>query len=658
MEKKYLFFALMTAIFIMASPNLAQAQFLKNILNTVKNTATQNVNNKAANATNNTIDNIENAGKTKSNTNTNANTPAPRPAATSTANPTTQSTTQSTTSGQPSGNKANDNSTNEDTAKSYITLKLSARKIIAGGTVTITGASVMYQSLNKVALTISGSSGSETKSIPLKSDGSFLTTWQTGHTDDYTISAKSSDGKSQASAVLSVYEFNDMDSITQPNKEETKKAYDNLVKWIDKVKPELVPKDAGDLEPKMKVVTADKDKFLQFFDDVTAAVKGLDGVEKKYGSIPSNVSDNLSKLNDLLSTQAAQMEQLNDIAQHEPSDNTICEYLVMVNEACAAFITFTEFYAKCPAILANLASDRVVAPVAGAAGNTAGLSENNAEMTKEIYKLFSASKLDADWGEAVTSSVGKAGLAGELSQMCSEVFLKRYCVVMSGDLKEDYQCTFRNSNTDVWWQYSYTTEATVNMRYPKNNSGGKIIKMKGNIEGNATKFTIYQKASEMDEFKEAMKNRATLYSLQLYAPPTMPFSTSKADKNIGFGAVARAIVTPAYFNIPFDADYDVEAKKIKIYLNTPLMDFNPSLISYIYAYLTFPLGIPLVTRVNYPINNVKLTLGKVIEKNNDFDIKSDGENNLSVSKKGDFQIGDKSSAIEHNINFTLSASSE
>src|ERR1035441_7093609 len=149
MGKKYLFSVLVTGSLLMASPNLAQAQLLKNILNTVKNTATQNVNNKAANATNKTIDKIEDAGKTKSNTNANTNTPTP-PAATSTVNP----TSQSATSGQPSDNKANDNSTNEDTSKSYIRIKLSSDKILAGGTVIISGSSVMYQSLNKIALTI------------------------------------------------------------------------------------------------------------------------------------------------------------------------------------------------------------------------------------------------------------------------------------------------------------------------------------------------------------------------------------------------------------------------------------------------------------------------------------------------------------------------
>lgn len=652
MEKKYIFFALMTAIFIMASPNLAQAQFLKNILNTVKNTATQNVNNKAANATNKTIDKIEGAGKTKSNTNTNTNTPAPPTAATSTVT----SAPPNTTSGQSSGNKTNTNSTNEDSTTSYIKIKLSANKILAGGTVIISGSSVMYGSLNSISLTISGSAASETKKIPLNKDGSYSTTWTSSPAaGSYTITAKSSDGKSQTHASLDVYKFAEMDVITGPGKEETQKAYDKLKSSVDVLLPQLTTGDADDLKKKMDDVTSKKEMVLTLYNDIDKMGKGIDGVEKTSGPIPPDISGDLSQATDLLSNQAQQMEEANQMADHQPADNTICEYLVMANEACAAFSTFTNVWAKSlGGVLKNIAIDKGVPAGAGAANDAVGISGDAANIHKECEKAATSAITDA---ESLTSKLSIAGFAGDLAQMLIDHFLKKYCVVMSGTLSEEYQCTYRNKNNVVWWQYSYTTGATISMRYPKNNQGGSVIKMKGNIEGNATKFTIYQKASEIDEFKDAMKNRATLYSLQLHEPVAVPFSTSQKDK-AGFGAVARAIVTPAYFNIPFDADYDLDGKKIKMYLNTPIMDFNPFLVQYIYAYLTFPLGIPLVTRVDFPINNVKLTLGKVIEKNNDFDVKTSAGEQVSVNKKADFKIGDGSSSSEQLIKFSVSVKSE
>ena len=623
-----------------------RGQILKDLSRRLTNDAQSKVEQKISSKMDQGLDSLtKKKTKTKSkNNSTTVNTP--------------DSTSVTTTEVKPSGNTSGGNTTvaqqnDQSNDSGYIKFSLSSNKILTGGTVTVSGTSIMYGSLNAVDMTVTGPSTDESKKIPLKNDGSFSTTWQSKGAGNYKIMVKSSNGKGSQTSPLDVYPFEEMDLITGPGRKETERAYDKLKSVIDGIKSELTASDANDLQQKMEDVTKKKNKCLTFLDDLDNAGKGLDEIEKKYGSVPPSVTENLSQLDNLLSTQATHMEQLNDIAQHEAYDNSICEDLVMVNEACAAFITFTEFYARCPAILASLASDRVVGPVTGAAGNAAGASEVTTEMAKETAKIFSAPKLDADWGSKMT----EAGLAGEITQMCNEKLMKKYCVVMSGDLKHDYQCTFKNEYNNVWWQYNYTTEATISLRYPRDNKGGSIIKMKGNIEGNATKFSIYQKASEIDEFREAMKNRAQLYAVLLYAPPSMPFSSARADKNVGFGAVARAIVTPAYFNIPIDADYDVQAKKLKIYLNAPLMDFNPSLVRYIYCYITFPLGIPLTTRIDYPINSVKLTLGKVIEKNNDFNIETDKENNLFVNAKGSTQVG-QGTSIEHHINFSFSMKSE
>jgi hypothetical protein len=132
----------------------------------------------------------------------------------------------------------------------------------------------------------------------------------------------------------------------------------------------------------------------------------------------------------------------------------------------------------------------------------------------------------------------------------------------------------------------------------------------------------------------------------------IPFSAASSDKDIGFGAVARAIATPASFNLPIDADYDVAQKKVTIYVNDALNDFTPS-VCYIYGYIAIAAGIPLVTRVNYPINSVRLTLGKVMRDNSHFDVKTDAENNLMINGTGKTNLGDASSSNEQDINFSF-----
>jgi len=262
----------------------------------------------------------------------------------------------------------------------------------------------------------------------------------------------------------------------------------------------------------------------------------------------------------------------------------------------------------------------------------------------------------ADDAEALSNSLGKAGLAGDIIQICTNYIMSKYCGVLSGDMSQDYKCTFRNSDNAKWWEYTYHNDAVVKLRYLKSAATATLIKMKGNIEGNATKFTIFQKVSEMDDFKKAMKNRAQIFSICLWVPPTAPVATSQADKQTGFGAIARGIVTPAYFNIPIDADYNPETGQMKIYVNEANVDYS-SEVEYTFGYICIAAMIPLTARVNFPINKAKLTIAKVIEKNNDFQVNVDANGKLSFSKTAEWTNGPEGSIV-HIIKINISAKSD
>ncbi len=533
---------------------------------------------------------------------------------------------------------------------SYLQLKLSASKILLQDAVTITGSSIRYGNFKDVVMTITGPGTSVSKTLPLTDSGAFKTTWQAAAPGNYKITVKASSGKEQQTVSLDVYRVVDIDHIVDDNINGLQHAFDNLEKQAETIKGQLGSTDADKLQKAMDKVKQNKDQAMKLYQDIITMGKGLDGIEQKYGGLPGLVTGDLSQLSTLMSTQAQQIDQANVVADHKPYDNTICECLVMVSEACAAFSAFSNVWAKAvTGVLKNIALDKGMPNAVAATGGPAA----NADMTKELGKVAATSVFDA---ESMFSAIGAAGFTGDLVQMCSSYFLKKYCAVLSGDMTHDYKCTFTNKAHVVYWDYSFTCAGTVNLRYPRSGGGGKIIKMKGNIEGNATKFTIYQKASEQDDFKDAKGYRASLFSICLHVPATMPVATSQADKNTGFGAVARAIVTPAYFNIPIDADYDVETGKIKIYCNEAIVDFSEQ-VKYTYGYIMIAAGIPLVTRVDYPINKAKLTLAKVIEKNNDFTVASDANNNLSFTKKANFHLG-AGTAIEHDINFTMTVKSD
>jgi hypothetical protein len=550
-------------------------------------------------------------------------------------------------------------STKEDDGLSigegFITLSLTATEVFRGGTVIVTGTSIKYGSLQNVIMNVKGPDTNDDEEVKLNENGSFAIGWDAEKAGEFTITVKSSDGKDQKSGKVKVYDIDVMDDLWVIDDEKlTHKTYDKLKAEAERVESLLAEKDKVELEKEMDEVKENVDAVLKLYNDLTKAVTGLGNIIKKGSSLSPNLYDNLSLLNNQLNEQQTQMQKMYDAANHEPYDNTVCEYLVMLNEVCAAFSTFTNIWSKSIAtILKNIVLDKATPKAVEIANEKAGSNLGDfGAVDKTAGKLFATAQLDA---EGLFGKLSAASFTGDIMQFATDVMMKKYCGVFKGELNHDYKITYRNSGGATWWAYSYKTAAAVTFRYPKSSSG-KIIKMKGNIEGNATEFKYFQDVEQMDDFREQMKGRAKLTPIQLYKPLTVSFASSKKDE-LGFGAAARAIGTPAYFNIPVDAEYDTETETIKIFLNDPIIDFTP-MVKYTYGYIAIAAGIPLVTRVDFPINKAKLTMNAVVSRSNELKVSKDAKNNLAVKGSGERHIGSGSSETEHDIKYTLTAKNE
>ncbi|MEO7045873.1 MAG: hypothetical protein ABI091_11250, partial [Ferruginibacter sp.] len=126
------------------------AQFLKNILNSVKQTSQNNTTNKVDQATNKALDKIDNLGKKKS-----KGTATSSGSAADTVKPSANNTAaQRANAGSNNNNNAAPQNDPYNSNGSFISLNLSSDRIIATGAVQITGSSIKYKNFNAVTLTI------------------------------------------------------------------------------------------------------------------------------------------------------------------------------------------------------------------------------------------------------------------------------------------------------------------------------------------------------------------------------------------------------------------------------------------------------------------------------------------------------------------------
>ena len=549
----------------------------------------------------------------------------------------------------------------------FISMTTSANTTFTGGSVIISGESVLYENFKSIELTIQGpytedanpkpiaGFTKQTKQVPLDKDGKYTSAWNAGGIDgDFILTATSSDAKATKTKKVRVNSWRDMGDIADSNIEQTTKAYNKLVKRIDDVRPNISSKDAGDLDKKMADIKDKKDAAITLFTSLNDATKKLGALIAKGTGLSPSLSANLSELNSTLSAQASDMARMDEFTNHEPSDNTICEYLVMVNEACAAFSTFSNIYGTTMVgAITNIVIDKAVPAAMGAAGESQGnntgtpVDPDREAASKEGGKLYATSLVDA---KSLTTKMGGAGLVGDLVQSVTNYFLRKYCGVYEGTIKHNYTVIFRNADHEIWWKYGVEMEAAFSLRYPKGKTG-KTIKMKGNIEGNATKFTFFAdaKAAVKDEMQGRDKYVEVMV-LKDFLPLALPFATSQHDK-MGFGAVARAIGTPAYFNIPVDADYDLDAEKIKLFINPALVDFSP-IVENRELYIVLAV-LPLVRWQEYPIFKAQQMIKGSFKEKNEFPMTGGKTTNPQCSDKVTRHIGKETDPFEIFLNSTF-----
>ncbi len=632
------------------------AQFIKRVGEHVKNDADWRIRNKADQQVNKGLDSLLEAPKKAKDRKA-----AKKAAKKDTEEPTNNNTAEGGTkpAAQPAGQTAAGVTSGEDDMEpkdGYVTLKLSADKIFVGGGVTITGQSILYKNFKNVEITVTGPSTTAPRTITMDKDGKYAFSWTApASTGIYTVTVTSSDKKAKQSRKVSVEAVDVLFAEDWPadNIRQLNKALTNVEKAVDRARPELSPGNKAALDQKVEDLKDKVTDVLRLYSDIRDANHQMFVLIGKGKALPPNFASNLSDLNNATTDQAKQMEQINEYVNHEPMDNSICEYLVMINEACAAFSTFTNFYSKSiGTILTNLALDKAVPKTVSVAEGAAGIGSPYDFPAKEAAKIYATSKLDA---KSLTEKLGKAGLVGDFVQFTTDVLLKVYCGVFTGSFTHDYTIDYRNSAGETWWKYGADMKAAFNLRYPKKNGGGKIIKMKGNLEGNATRFSFFENIEIEDEFQAGSKGKIQVVPIQTFVPLAVPLSVAESD-HMGFGATARGLATPAYFNIPVDAEYDVDSKKIRIFLaKSALIDFS-ELVATQFLFVMFGGDLlPYPKKMNFPIQKARTTIDAVVYNHNEYTVEKDAKGNESLSGKGSRHIGDQSSARETKLNFTITA---
>jgi hypothetical protein len=526
------------------------------------------------------------------------------------------------------------NDAKAQSGESPITIELPKTTYI-GVAVMYKGESVLYKEFKKVNIDITGPNGyTFNQSVALDKNGKYNSAWIAPTvTGDYIFIATSSDDKAKDTSKIKVQGADFLEKMADESIaliEKAEKIVDDKAKDIQN---KITTTDKKTLDEKLNKFRANIQQYKSIFNSIKEAAKKTSKDIKPGQALPRHTAHHLNDLNATLDKQEAEFKRVNEYYNHTPTNFTICDYLNGFKEVLAAYSTITSFAQKSiSTILKNIVLNNVLPPVTNkqyemAVGADAG--DGGKFLATQAAKNFGAPYAAAG---SLDAFMGKVGIVGDVLTFIVDVLIKNYCFTLTNKITQENKFTFTNEYNEKWYVYKTKLEGILSLRAPKADGSSNIIKMKGSIEGNLTSFKAFAdpKACIAKELKEqGVFEKTICFPLVETNPIIIPFSTAANDVG-GFGWGTRMVATPACFNIPVDAEYDVAKKEIKLFIiKANAIDFSPAVkFRQLFMYIAV---LPITQYQDYPIEKAAVTFFANFKEKNIFTVTNKGKDEKTFS---------------------------
>ena len=208
-----------------------------------------------------------------------------------------------------------------------------------------------------------------------------------------------------------------------------------------------------------------------------------------------------------------------------------------------------------------------------------------------------------DWAKTVI------GAATDVVTFAVEQQFGRDCERFEGPLKATFTADFFHKGTK-YWAYTIQLDGRLVLRYAKSEGGQKTIKVTGQYEGSASKFTLYEQLIVIDP--SLAGNRVFHRAVP---PPGMPF-----DKD---APKAAAFLKPTGFYIPVEGE--ITDGKVTVRMLAPAKDFEPKIVKgHIVNIFVEPITlVPQIVTTETPYQNAFFILSRSIGQERIYDLTLD-----------------------------------
>ncbi len=436
-----------------------------------------------------------------------------------------------------------------------------------------------------------------------KKTGDYSVKYTPGQMGKYKVIAYASDKKQTASTEFTVTAELD---ATDDEVEKFINAVDKVMAKIETSIQAAIITDISetDKEQTKKEIQKVKVKIAKYKEASTQlkdAVKDAIKLAKKYTELNKTLAAPLGKLTSMVQEKSKELEEVEKtLGANKEKEPNICNTAYVISESCALLSTIMNFASKSIiTIIDNVMIDKAW-PKAAESLAPKKFDDTDKFLLTQSGKSFLSAK--GSLSNLENTSFG-IGMAGDLTQHIMNQLFKKYCAEYKGPLTGDYTLELSN-NGQMYMRYKITYSAKISVYCHKKALAGSSPKLSGYIEGNVTKM-------EFTDDVWAVEDKSSWDVLKYKRMAAIVPSINLADKDPGFGAVARSIV-PGAFYFPLQAQI-VDGKMV-IRLMPAHVEFDKSLVNrsiVIVQQKNNPLSLQAET-FSYPLTTARFILTRTM----------------------------------------------
>jgi hypothetical protein len=455
---------------------------------------------------------------------------------------------------------------------------------------------------------ISKPRGAPTVLAPAPDDAGLiaLTFAETASPGDYRVDVTAPDGRGRGSATFQVVSENAYAEELVNTHERIEAAGKRLAERVSEQLEQLPPSPAREeAQRRMEDIDSRYENMRPNLQQVREAINHFGEARSLSPEFSGASQEEWQMMSDWMGQAESQLEELERRGGAAGNDFDVCDGIYYIQESInliATALTLVQGpYEAVKSIVEDFLIDTVIA-------ETVPEGPNEAAAEFAIGQGVSFGQLAREGLDSVLTGV--FDLVTDTASFMADTAFDTYCEQFRGPISLDSEIEMKQG-ARPWWRYGVQLRGLITLRYERGTPAGEPIRLTGQLEGNATRYTFWENIFVV----EPQPRNSIVLLRHRQVPMAGPNVSSDL---LGLGAAARA-ATPGSFYVPLEGT--LQNDRISLQIKEAVVDFSDLVKNRLVMVVIAPgLPMPVVKTFSFPIQKAHWHLARGMKSAEPFEV--------------------------------------